>query len=323
VAVLLVLGQGVTTAARAADQNIPTRIQVSVSYLDTEGRAPKSGTCDTCVPNPWCGSPGVQFIGASTNYNGNSTDPKNCQAGDWDTGGILVNNTGTSPVTFTNLTVFFPLPSAGGTVVPTCKAEMRPITIRVWFGQQYYWDNPADPAYDGGPITVAPGSSAIFAGTSSDNSYTCPTGNYPSTGLKNGTYDFDSSDAYYLDGCVPTTDQSSAPQITFSAIGYAATTYIDVGHTLDTGGIDTGNCAPTATDPQWGHESLGWRPVNDPCGEACPTNQVGLSTSSFTNTTTTPSAGVNSATLYLLAGVVVVLLVAAGYLLLGRRRAVS
>jgi len=183
----MVLGICSTAPAHAAAPSIPASLQVAVSYADTEGRASGSGECANCFPSPWCGSLGVQFIGSSTNYNGNSTDTTNCKGGDWDTGGILVTNKGTTPTTLTNLTVAFPLPASGGTVVPTCPAEERPITIKVWFGQEYYWNNPADPAYNGGPITVPAGGQAIFAGTSSDNSYLCPTGNYPSTGLKNGT----------------------------------------------------------------------------------------------------------------------------------------
>lgn len=332
---ILVMGPCLTSVSYADSAKIPSSVEVAVSYADTEGRGSAAGTCADCFPSPWCGSPGVQFIGASTNYNGNSTDPNNCKSGDWDTGAILVMNTGTAPVTLTNLTVAFPLPSSGGSVVPTCIAEMRPITINVWFGQQYYWHNPADPAFVGGQITVPAGGQAIFAGTSSDNSYKCPTGNYPSTGPTNGTYDFDSSDAYYLNGCTPTTDPSSAPRITFSATGYAATTYNDSGHTLDTGGIDTGNCTPTATDPQWGHENLGWRLVNDACGESCPTNQLGLATattsssSSTSSSESTPMTSVlgtttqtssSSSIAYGIVAVVVVFVVAVGYLAMRRGR---
>lgn len=336
-AAILVIGPCLTSISYADSAKIPSSVEVAVGYADTEGRGSGAGTCADCFPSPWCGSPGIQFIGASTNYNGNSTDPNNCKSGDWDTGAILVINKGTAPVTLTNLTVAFPLPSSGNSVVPTCIAEMRPITFNVWFGQQYYWHNPADPAFYGGQITVPAGGEAIFAGTSSDNSYHCPTGNYPSTGPTNGTYDFDSSDAYYLNGCTPTTDPSSAPLVTFSATGYAATTYNDNGHTLDTGGIDTGNCAPTATDPQWGHESLGWRLVNDTCGEGCPTNQLGLATAttsssvdttgsistSSTSLTTiqiasSSSSGVGATITYGIVGVVVVFVVAIGYVAMRR-----
>ena len=334
---ILTIGPCLASISYADSAKIPSSVEVAVAYADTEGRGSGAGTCADCFPSPWCGSPGVQFIGSSTNYNGNSTDQNNCKSGDWDTGAILVINTGTAPVTFTNLTVAFPLPSSGNSVVPTCTAEMRPITFNVWFGQQYYWHNPADPAFDGGQITVPAGGEAIFAGTSSDNSYHCPTGNYPSTGLTNGTYDFDTSDAYYLNGCTPTTDPSSAPRITFSATGYAATTYNDSGHTLDTGGIDTGNCTPTTTDPQWGHESLGWRLVNDTCGESCPSNQLGLATtttSSVSSTESTPttsatatttqvgptssSGGAGATITYGIVSVVVVFVVAIGYVSMRR-----
>ena len=330
--VLMAMGPFFTTVAYAATPRIPSSVVLAVSYADTEGRGNQSGNCDTCFPSPWCGSPGIQFIGSSTNYNGNSTDANNCRAGDWDTGAILVMNTGTSPVTFTNLTVAFPLPSSGNssgdTVIPTCKAEERPITFNVWFGQQYYWHNLGDPAFNGGPITVPAGGEAIFAGTSSDNSYHCPTGNYPSTGTINGTYDFDTSDAYYLGGCTPTTDPSSAPRIVFSANGYSTTTYNDTGHTLDTGGIDTGNCTPTQSDPQWGHENLGWRLIGT-CGEGCPTNQPLVASTTTISTTggsqsttvigTTEASGGNSTVVYGVAVVVVVVLAAAIYVVTRKR----
>ncbi len=320
---IMATGPYFAAVSYADSPKIASSIEVAVAYADTEGRGSNAGSCADCFPSPWCGSPGVQFIGSSTNYNGNSTDTNNCKGGDWDTGAILVINTGTTPVTFTNLTVAFPLPSSGSSVTPTCAAEMRPITFNVWFGQQYYWHNPADPAFDGGPITVPAGGEAIFAGTSSDNSYHCPTGNYPSIGLKNGTYDFDTSDAYYLDGCTPTTDPSSAPRITFSADGYAATTYNDTGHTLDTGGIDTGNCNPTAADPQWGHENLGWRLVGT-CGESCPSNQLAATTTLHAPTTaptaTTSAAPGSTAAEYGIAAVAIVLVIATGYLVLRARK---
>jgi hypothetical protein len=336
-AAVVALSPFLASVAFASLPTIPSSMVVAVSYADTEGRGSTAGTCD-CFPVPWCGSAGVQFIGSSTNYNGNSTDTSNCKGGDWDTGAVLVVNTGATPITLTNLTVAFPLPSSGGSVMPTCAAEMRPITFNVWFGQQYYWDDPADPAFDGGPITVPSGGQAIFAGTSSDNSYQCPTGNYPSTGPKNGTYDFDTSDAYYLNGCTPTTDASSAPRITLSADGYAPTTYNDDGHTIDTGGIDTGNCAPTATDPQWGHENLGWRLVGDTCGESCPTNQPGVqallrsdvtnatvispqsTTSSITTGPATGMSGGASASTVFVVAVAAVAVAAASALILRRRK---
>jgi hypothetical protein len=329
--VIMAVGPYFTMVAYADLPSIPASVVVAVSYADTEGRGSNAGNCADCFPSPWCGSPGVQFIGSSTNYNGNSTDTNNCKGGDWDTGAILVINRGTAPITFTNLTVAFPLPSSGNSVTPTCTAEMRPITFNVWFGQQYYWHNPADPAFDGGSIVVPAGGEAIFAGTSSDNSYHCPTGNYPSIGLTNGTYDFDTSDAYYLNGCTPSTDPSSAPRITFSAGGYATTTYNDTGHTLDTGAIDTGNCDPTAVDPQWGYENLGWRLVGT-CGEDCPTNQQldatttttspsGAVASSLTSSATgSASGGISTTVVFGVAAVIVITLVMAGYTIMRSRK---
>jgi len=309
---------------------------IAVSYADTEGRGASSGNCTYCFPSPWCGSHDVQFIGSSTNYNGNPTDTSNCAGGDWDSGAILVTNTGATPITLTNLTVLLPLPASGDRGTPSCAEPPRPFTVNIWFGQQYYFGNKSDPAYSGGPIVVPAGGEAIFAGTSSDGSYTCPTGNYPSAPPK-ATYDFDTSDANFLSGCTPTTDTVSDPQITFSALEYAPTTYIDQGHTIDTGGIDVGNCAPTAADPQWGHEDMGWRPVNSTCGVLCPYNQFGGTTSVVTvagsTTTVTGSATtvtvsntsgeVSTTTAYGISAVAVVFIVATGYLATRRQKPAS
>jgi len=338
---VLVLNPYLALVANASPPGVPASIQVAVGYADTE----RNDTCSNCFPSPWCGSPGVQFIGSSTNYNGDPTDTGNCKAGDWDSGAVLVTNAGASPITLTGLTVSLPLPLSGGAGSPTCGAETRPITFDVWFGQQYYYGNHSEPAYLGGPITVPAGGQAIFAGTTSDGTYRCPSGNYPS-GPSGGTYDFDTSDAYFLSGCAPTTDTASAPQVTISATGYAATTYVDNGHVIDTGGIDTGNCSKTAANPEWPNESLGWRLVSGVCGEACPTNQIGVSvpsssssssSSSSTGSTTAVSAtssateavttgpatgvspGATTGALYPLAAVALVVLVI-GYFALRRRR---
>jgi len=330
---ILAVGQFFATAADADLPKLPPSISVAVSYADTEGRGSGSGNCTPCFPSPWCGSHDIQFIGSSTNYNGNPTDTSNCQNGDWDTGGILVTNTGATPITLTNLTVAFPLPASGDVGKPSCVQPPRPFTVNIWFGQQYYFGNKSDPAYTGGPIVISPGGEAIFAGTSSDGSYTCPTGNYPSAPPK-ATYDFDTTDANFLGGCTPTTDTVSDPQITFTAQGYAPTTYIDQGHTIDTGGIDVGNCAPTAADPQWGHEDMGWRPVNSTCGVLCPTNQFGAAAGTLTSSGSTitviipattvtgsnASGGVPTTMAYGISAVAVVFIFATAYLATKRQR---
>jgi hypothetical protein len=321
-AMIMALSPYFTTIAFADPPNIPSSIGVAVSYGDTE----RTDTCTNCPPSPWCGSPGVQFIGSSTNYDGNPTDKSNCTLGDWDGGAILVTNTGATSITLTGLTVTLPLPQSGNPGSPTCGAETRPITFDIWFGQQYYYGNQSEPAYDGGPITIPAGGQAIFASTSSDGTYKCPSGNYPS-GPTGGTYDFDTSDAYFLGGCTPTTDTVSDPQITFSATGYAATTYFDKGHTIDTGGIDTGNCSTTPANPEWPNEALGWRVVSSTCGENCPMSQFGVVASSFTSSTSTPSASASttgssassSALLFGIGAVVVVVAVATVATLLIRR----
>jgi len=276
------------TVSYAGAPEIPSSLVVYVGYGDTEGRPPFSGTCADCFPDPWCGSPGIQFIGSSTNYNGNSTDKGNCKEGAWDTAAILVTNTGTASITLTGLTVAIPLPASGDPGSPNCPQPPRPIVFDIWFGQQFFFGDRSQPAYNGGPITVPPGGQAIFAGTSSDGSYTCPTGNYPSSPPK-ATYDFDTSDANFLTGCTPTTDTVSNPRVTISAAGYSSTTYVDKGHVLDTGGMDPGNCHPTTADPQWAHEWLGWRVIGSACGEYCPHNQLGVAA-----TLTTPAASTTS-----------------------------
>jgi hypothetical protein len=318
IAVAVALAPYVLTVAHAAPQSIPQSLEVAVGYGDTERSV---GTFHVDFPRPWCGSPGVQFIGSSTNYNGNSTSESNCSGGDWDGGAILVTNTGSAAITLTNLTVVLPLPASGSVGTPSCSQPPRPITFHLWFGQQYYYGNKSDPAYYGGPITLAPGGQAIFAETSSDGAYVCPSGNYPA-GPVNGTYDFDTSDSNFLTGCTPTNDTVSDPRITFTAAGYAPTTYIDRGHVIDTGGIDTGMCNSTAANPEWPNESLGWRLANSTCGEACTGNQFvapaqTVSSEQATSVTTTTLGG--AAAIYALAGVAVVL-VAAGLYALRRRR---
>ena len=112
IAILLVLGMCPTTTVHAYLPSISSSVSVAAAYADTEGR-PGAGNCTDCFPSPWCGSPGVQFIGSSTNYNGNSTDPGNCKSGGWDAGAILVTNNGSTSITLTNLTVMLPLPASG------------------------------------------------------------------------------------------------------------------------------------------------------------------------------------------------------------------
>jgi hypothetical protein len=337
IVLVLAISQRFAAAAPAQLPKLPSSFVVAVAYADTEGRGIGSETCTYCFPSPWCGSSGVQFIGSSTNYNGNPTDTSNCSGGDWDGGAILVTNTGeTKEISLINLTVVFPLPASGDRGTPSCAQPPRPITFDLWFGQQYYFGNKSDPAYVGSPIVLPPGGQAIFAGTSSDGSYTCPTGNYPSAPPK-ATYDFDTSDANFLNGCTPTNDTVSDPQITFTALEYAPTTYIDEGHTLDTGGIDVGNCSPTAADPQWGHEDMGWRLVNSTCGVLCPSNQFGGATSvvtvaastttvtgpATTVTVTSTSGEVSATTAYGISAVAVVFIVTTGYLAMRRRKPAS
>ncbi len=326
------------TIAYANPPSIPSSMEVAVAYADTENRGSNVRACADCFPSPWCGSPGVQFIGSSTNYNSNPNDATNCANGDWDSGAILVTNTGAAPITLTGLTVTLPLPQSGSRGSPSCAQPPRPVTFDLWFGQQFYYGNLSAPAYDGGPITIPAGGRAIFAGTSSDGAYICPSGNYPA-GPTHGTYDFDTSDANFLGGCTPTTDTVSDPQITFSTTGYAPTTYVDGGHTIDTGGIDVGNCGATSVNPEWPSEDLGWRVASSTCGESCPTNQLGApgqSSSKVVNTTVTPppsttisvttcpetgtSGGVGATTVYAIGAAALVFIVAAGLFALRRRK---
>jgi len=318
---IMAIGPPFATIAYASLPPIPSSIEIAVAYADTEGRAANATACTNCFPTPWCGSPGVQFVGASTNYDGNPTDASNCTGGDWDGGAILVTNTGAASITLTGLTVVLPLPQSGNPGKPSCAEPPRPVTFDLWFGQKYYYGNLSDPAYAGGPITIPSGGQAIFTGTSADGAYVCPSGNYPA-GPTGGTYDFDTSDANFLGGCTPATDTASDPQITLSATGYFLTTYVDEGHVIDTGGIDVGNCGPTPTHPEWPRESLGWRTASSACGENCPTNQLGVPSPTTSQTSLTPSLGVSqNLDFYLVAAVVVV--VAAGLVgfgLLRRKR---
>jgi len=317
------VGPHLVTIAYVGSPNVPASLIVAVGYGDTERGV---GAYHVDFPSPWCGTPGVQFVGSSTNYNGNSTSMSNCIQGDWDGGAILVTNEGSAAITLTNLTVVLPLPSSGSVGSPSCAQPPRPITFHLWFGQQYYYDNSSDPAYYGSPTTVPPGGQVIFAGTSSDGAYVCPSGNYPE-GPVNGTYDFDTSDSNFLTGCAPTGDTVSDPRITLAATGYAPTTYIDAGHVIDTGGIDPGMCNSTAANPEWPNESLGWRLANSTCGESCPENQFAFTesvTSQMASSVATSSSATSSASgataTYAIAGAGVVVIVAAGLYALRRRR---
>jgi hypothetical protein len=343
----VVSGASSAPAAGADPPSIPPSVILAVGYLDTERSV---GTYTTDVPVPWCGSAGVQFIGASTIYNGNSTDPKNCMGGDWDGGAVLVTNTGTAPITLTGLTVTLPLPLSGSKGTPSCAPPPRPIVFNLWFGQQYFNGTKSVPAYLGGPITVKSGGQAIFTGTTADGTYECPSGNWPS-GPKGSTYDFDTSDSNFLTGCAVTNDTVSDPEITFTAQGYAPTTYFDIGHVIDTGGIDAGMCKATAANPEWPNEDLGWRLVNSTCGESCPSNQFfyvaanGTATSTATSSESTSAvvgpgqtvtttatdtvsaqvttilmSGVSSTTAYGIAAVAVVFIITTGYLAVKRGR---
>jgi hypothetical protein len=322
--VIILITPCLAMVAYADPSSIPSSFEVAVSYADTEYRGSNVGACTNCFPDPWCGSPGVQFIGSSTNYNGNSTDANNCAKGDWDGGAVLVTNAGTTSITLTGLTVVLPLPKSGNLGSPSCAEPPRPIAFDLWFGQQYYYGNRSAPAYDGGPITVPAGGQAIFTGTSADGAYICPSGNYPA-GPTGGTYDFDTSDANFLGGCAPTTDTLSDPQITFSATGYADTTYVDAGHIIDTGAIDIGMCGPTTANPEWPNEDVGWRLASSTCGLSCPTNQFGghtvtISGSMTTTIVTATSTDVSQATLYAVTAVAAVFIAATGFLALRRRR---
>jgi len=254
---------------------IPSSLQVSVGYADTDHTA-----CSNCFPSPWCGSPGIQFVGSATVYNGNPNDANNCTLGDYDGGAIMLTNTGASSITITDLSVAFPAPGTPqtipsgdslGTSGGCHPVYNRPITFSIWFGDQYL-NGGSTVAYDGGSITIPAGGEAIFTQTSG-GSY-CPSGNYPS-----GTVDFDTSDANFLNGCNPivgASQEASDPQVTVTASGYDPTTYVDVGHVLDTGGIDPGDCGTVSGFPQFPSEALGWRAITSSCGASCATNQNGV-----------------------------------------------
>jgi len=180
----------------------------------------------------------------------------------------MVQNTGTTDLTISGLTVTLPSPScttgcptgatAGG---PTCPGIARPVTWSIWFGPVDYLGT-SSVAYTGGTITVTPGDYAIFTQTSGGGN--CPGGPAPAS----SEADFDTSDANFLSNCPPTftTDTASEPQITFTINGAVQPTLYDTGHTIDTGGIDPGNCGL--------NEALGWRPITVTCGESCPSNQL-------------------------------------------------
>ena len=258
---LAILTLSLSITAFAGPVRASTQYSVYVGYGDNDHAGSN-------FPSIWCGDAGVQFIGSGGIYNGNPSDTANCP-GTYDGGAVMVQNTGTTPLTISGLSITLPKPGAdcnsngcGGTDGgPTCGGIGRSTTWNIWFGTIDYFGS-STVAYTAGTVTVQPGNYAIFTQTSGGGN--CPSGPGPNSGQA----DFDTSDANFLFNCpaTPTTDTQSAPQITFAIDGAAQPTLTDTGHTIDTGGQDPGNCGV--------NEALGWRPITVTCGESCPSNQI-------------------------------------------------
>ena len=239
-------------------------ISVYFGYMDNDHS-------EAYAPSPWCGSPGVQFVGSGTIYNGNPADSTNCgtcatpPCGTYDGGAILIQNTGTDPITISNFTVLLPPPV---TTLSGATCSGRPQFFNIWF-------NPANGVFSEVLVTVPSGGEVIFAQTSGGGNCPYITGSNGISGNSypvNGYADFDTSDFNFQTVCTPSTDTQSDPQIYLtiagqtvltSTYGSAKITYTteitDSTHRIDTGGFDPVN------DGCSSNESEGWALAGTGC----------------------------------------------------------
>ncbi len=115
------------TVHAVSDQGSSDQIDVYVGYADDLRSNP-------FFPDPWCGSPGVIFVGSCSSI---------------DAGVVRVDNIGTSNVTVSSVSVLLPGP------LPSLYYCCRPITINYW------------PGYGGasGSVVIPPGRTLILSQT--------------------------------------------------------------------------------------------------------------------------------------------------------------
>jgi hypothetical protein len=168
-------------------------VQVYVAYAENERPSP-------FWPNPWLGSPNTQFLG----YPGPA----------YDTGAILIRNSGTSNVTL----------GPGARVDGFQDGSVYQL-----------WDG-----LIGSGVTIAPGQQVILAQTQADSSSaSCTRG--PASCLSN----FDSSDTPVA------SPQSAATPVIHLTLNGSSQTATDTGQILNNGGFDFGNSVGRNESVQW------------------------------------------------------------------------
>jgi len=199
---------------------------VSVGYADDLRPSP-------FFPTPWCS--GVTIAAAGGDSAGCAT------SGAFDSGAILITNTGATSITITGLTVTTPNESGGA-----CDAGCS-----IW--SSYF------------PAILAPGQQAIFAQTYSYNFDTSDNGlpGVPDSPTNN----CDTGPVSTSSICT-----TSVPTVSVT-VDSTTSVFHDVGFVLITGGYDQVNsnpCLNPADTPGSCNESLQWRDISSTCGVTCP-----------------------------------------------------
>jgi len=200
---------------------------VSVGYADDLRPTP-------FFPNPWCGGANVALFASDGNQCGGNQPA-------WDSGAVMITNTGGSSITIQALTVTTPN-EAGGSCDSGCS---------IWTSYL--------------PFVLAPGKQAIFAQTVSYNLDTSD----------NGLSGIGPS---LSNNCNAGAEQGSAtclagmPTVSVQVDG-TTSVYNDVGFVINTAGYDVvySSPCPNPLDTTGAcNESLQWRDISSTCGVTCP-----------------------------------------------------
>lgn len=194
--------------AESLSATAPSAPTIYVGYADTT-RLPNNEF--HYFPYPWAGSPGVGFEGCDS-------------CGGYDDGAIRIDNTTNKPLTIDDLQAVFN--ATKGPYAPySCTFDIWPNLAR------------------NDPVTLAPGSTAIYAEESSQ-----------AAGCTNSGA-FDTSD-------VPTTSCTESQIIPVVKVTVGATTksYTDAKQILNTGGFDVAVCEPSYKS----NESTPWTRLGGP-----------------------------------------------------------
>jgi hypothetical protein len=205
---------------------------VSVGYADDLRAAPN-------FPSPWCGGANVALFA--------SVGDSLCagSGAQWDSGAIMITNTGATSFTINTLTLVEPNDWCGS-------------------GGCTIWG-----AYL--PFVLAPGKSAIFAQTSGEN---FDTSDFGLPGI--GPSLTDNCNAGAEQGSATCVNNTPTVEVTVNSV---QSDFKDVGFVTDTGGFDSVNSNPcpdngnpnsSGDQPGACNESLQWRDISSTCGVTCP-----------------------------------------------------